>query len=297
MNTSRSDYIPEALSLRMLARDAFVETVAHMPLRLKLWMYKNCGRYLLGILFRLETRRIVVVRAGPTRFRHRMRLCWQADTGWVLGTYEPYVLRTLQQFLKEGDCCMDVGANLGYFTSIMAHLVGNTGEVIAFEPLPNNIRVLEENVALEGLNNVKIEPKAVGDSNATAPLLVQGDTDFTGTASIAEVYNWGGERTTVPVQVVTLDRYVAGLRKSPSLLKMDVEGAELHALRGAEALLSSIRPILLIEIHGWGSARSDDVVRLLDQHRYVVQILGCRNREAFCLALPRPLTTGQERAE
>jgi FkbM family methyltransferase len=217
-----------------------------------------------------------------------MRLAWQADTGWVLGTYEPHVLRALQQYLKPGDCCMDVGANLGYFTSVMAHLVSDKGEVIAFEPLPNNIKVLEENIALEGLTNVRIEPKAVGDSIGTVSLVIQGDTDFTGTASLTEFYDWGGQRTTVSVPVVTLDSYVAGLRKGPSLLKIDVEGAELLALRGAKTLLSIIRPIILIEIHGWGSSQSNEVVGLLTQHRYEIEILGCRNREAFCLALPGP---------
>jgi FkbM family methyltransferase len=272
--------------LKTLLRDGVVEAIAGLPLKLRLWLYRHCTRLVLGILFRLESRRIVVVRAGPTPYRHRMHLSWQADTGWVLGVYEPHVVQALERFLKRGDCCMDVGANLGYFTSVMSNLVGEEGEVIAFEPLPANIKVLEENIALEGLTNVRIEAKAVGDSIGTASLLIQGDTDFTGTASLAEVYDWGGERTNVSVQVVTLDSYVAGLRKAPSLLKMDVEGAELMALQGANTLLSTRRPILLIEIHGWGSPLSDEVVGLLKKHQYDVEILGLRNRESFCLAQP-----------
>lgn len=272
--------------LRTFARDAVVECFAHLPLRMKLWFYRNFGRLLLGTLFRLEGRRIVVVRAGPTGHRHRMRLCWQADTGWVLGTYEPHVLQSLQKYLKKGDCCMDLGANLGYFTSVMAHLVGERGDVIAFEPLPNNVQVLEENIAREGLTNVKIEPKAVGGSHGAAALLIQGDTDFTGTASLHQVYDWGGERTTISVPVVTLDCYLQDLRKIPSLLKIDVEGAELQVLRGAKTLLSRFHPILLIEIHGWGSPEGDEIVGVLRQYHYDVEILGRRNREAFCLAIP-----------
>ncbi len=275
----------EAFSLRILLRDAVVESFALLPLRLKLWLYANCKRLLLGMLFRLEKRRIVVVRAGPSRYRHPMYLSWQADTGWVLGIYEPHLLQTLKQHLKQGDCCMDIGANLGYFTSVMSHLVGDDGEVIAFEPLPNNVKVLEQNIALEGLENVKIEPKAVSDSVGTACLVIQGDIDFTGTASLTEVYDWGGERAEVPVPVITLDSYVAELSKRPSLLKIDVEGAELQALRGAKNVLSTARPILLIEIHGWGSPQSGELVDLLEERGYEIKILGRRNREAFCLAI------------
>jgi FkbM family methyltransferase len=274
------------LTTKTLLRDGISESIALLPLGVKLWIYRNCTRRLLGVLFRLESRRTVVVRAGPTGYRHRMHLRWQADTGWVLGVYEPHVVRALRKYLRRGDCCMDVGANLGYFTSVMANLVGKKGEVIAFEPLPANIKVLGENVLLEGLANVRIEPKAVGNAIGTASLLIQGDTDFTGTASLAEVYDWGGERTNIEVPVVTLDSYITGNRSSPSLLKMDVEGAELMALQGAHTLLSKHRPILLIEIHGWGSPLGEDVVGLLKNYRYEVEILGLRNREAFCLALP-----------
>lgn len=282
------------MTLQTVLRDGVAESFALLPLRVKLWLYRNCTSLILGVLFRLEKRRTVVARAGPTRYRHRMHLAWQADTGWVLGTYEPHVVQALERYVKPGDCCMDIGANLGYFTSVMAHLVGDKGEVVAFEPLPDNIKVLEENIALEGLTNVRIEPKAVGDSIGTASLLIQGDTDFTGTASLTEFYDWGGKRTTVSVPVVTLDSYVAGLRKSPSVIKMDVEGAELLALRGARDLLSSLRPILLIEIHGWGSLQSNEVVGLLKGHQYEIEVLGCRNREAFCLALPNSRSKGGE---
>jgi len=274
------------LTLKTILRDGIAEAISLLPIKVKLWLYRKYDRPLLGVLFRLEKRRIVVARAGPTPYRHRMRLAWQADTGWVLGTYEPHVVEALERYLNAGDCCMDVGANLGYFTSVMANLVGQKGEVIAFEPLPNNVTVLEENIALEGLKNVRIEPIAVGDSIGSASLLIQGDTDFTGTASLAEVYDWGGERTNITVSVVTLDSYVAGLQKNPSLLKMDVEGAEFLALKGAKTLLSTVRPVLLIEIHGWGTPRGHQVVELLKEYGYTVQILGLRNRESFCLALP-----------
>ncbi len=274
------------MTLKTLVRDGIAESIALLPLKVKLWLYRDCTRLLLGVMFRLEGRRVVVARAGPTPYRHRMRLAWQAHTGWVLGVYESDVVKALKRYLKAGDCCMDVGANLGYFTSVMANLVGKEGLVIAFEPLPANVKVLEENIALEGLTNVRIEPKAVGDSMGTARLMIQGDTDFTGTASLTEFYEWYGEKTDVSVPVVTLDGHIAGLPKNPSLLKMDVEGAELMALQGARSLLSTIRPILLIEIHGWGTPQSDEVIKLLTEHRYQIEILGLRNRESFCLALP-----------
>jgi len=274
------------LRLKELLRDVVTEAIAFLPLRLKLWLYEHATRLVLGVMFRLESGGIVVTRAGPTPYRHRMRLAWQAHMGYVLGVYEPHVVHVLVRHLKQGDCCMDVGANLGYFTSVMSHRVGTEGEVIAFEPLPQNVQVLQENIALEGLTNVRVEAKAVGDSNETSSLLIQGDKEFTGTPSLTAFYSWSGERSSIPVEVVTLDEYLAGMRKAPALLKIDVEGAELLVLRGATTLLSSVRPTLLIEVHGWGSPQSEEVIGLIKQHHYEVEILGLRNREAFCLASP-----------
>jgi hypothetical protein len=62
-----------------------------------------------GGLFRLEKNRIVVTGAGPAGQRYRMRLSWQAHTECVLGMYEPNVIRALQEHLRVGDTCLDVG--------------------------------------------------------------------------------------------------------------------------------------------------------------------------------------------
>src|SRR5262245_36111858 len=67
--------------------------------------------------------------------------CW-------LGTYEMDLQRLIVSSLKPGDVFYDVGANVGFFSLLAASLVGSRGTVIAFEPLPRNIALLQQNLAL-----------------------------------------------------------------------------------------------------------------------------------------------------
>ena len=85
---------------------------------------------------------------------------------YVEKPYEPLVAQALCRLLQPGWVCVDVGAHLGYFTLLLAHLVGEAGHVFAFEAHPENVRWLQENVDLNTLTGrVTVENLAVSDSS------------------------------------------------------------------------------------------------------------------------------------
>jgi FkbM family methyltransferase len=234
-----------------------VECLALQPAQLKQWEYRHLHRYLLAGLFRLEKDRVVVTGAGPAGQRYRMRLSWQGHTECVLGIYEPNVIRALQQYLRPGDICFDVGSHVGYMTILMAHLVGPSGRVAAFEPVPETFAALRENVRLNGLENVQTECTAVGEQEGTICLYCDSTQELSWTPSVAAYSAGGGDLKRISAPVLTLDDYARTSGLLPAVVKIDVEGAELAVLRGARQVLREIRPRI------GASRRGDQAARFL----------------------------------
>ena len=288
MNLAKQPDSKERSDWRTALRDLTVECLALQPLRMKVWEYRRLQRYLLGVLFRLEKDRIVVTRAGPAGQRFRMRLSWQAHTSCVLGIYEPEVIRALQDHIRVGDTCLDVGGHVGYLTIIMARLVGPTGRVVAFEPVSETFEALQENVGLNSLENVGLECTAVGENEGTITLFCDAAQTLSWTPSVLAYRVPGELHKSLSVPVLSLDRYLEKTGLRPNLVKIDVEGAELAVLRGARRMLLESRPVVLVEIHDGGTQHRAEVLQLLQACGYAVNELGARERETFCVAVPCP---------
>ena len=165
--------------------------------------------------------------------------------GYWVGTYELPLQEAIWRLLKPGDVFYDVGANAGFFSLIAARAVGPTGRVVAFEPEPSNAACIAEQLRLNELPQCHVVQKAVGDKSSTM-IFRRGDDSSTGRL-IAE-----GERlpADIAVPVITLDGFAGEGNEIPDLVKIDVEGAEVEVLQGAQRLLRSpAPPKLLIEIH------------------------------------------------
>jgi FkbM family methyltransferase len=255
---------------------------------MKLWEYRHLQRYLLGGLFRLENDRIVVTGAGPAGRRYRMRLSWQAHTECVLGIYEPRVITALQEHLRVGDTCFDVGGHVGYLTILMALLVGPRGRVVTFEPVPETFEALRENIRLNDLENVTLECTAVGEQEGAISLYCDADQELSWTPSVSAYGVPGNHQKKICVPVLSLDGYLENTALRPNVVKIDVEGEELSVLRGARRMLFEARPMVLVEIHDRGAGHRTEVMQFLDSCGYAANIIGTRQREAFCVAIPRP---------
>jgi FkbM family methyltransferase len=148
------------------------------------------------------------------------------------GAYEPYECRLLESLVVPGTTVIDVGANIGLYTLRFARAAGDTGRVYAFEPEPENLRLLAHNLRTNGCGNVTVVPKAVAARTGTARLFLSADN-----LGDHRLVDPGDGRPSMPVPTVALDDWFAGHAGPIALVKMDIQGAEIQALAGMGALL------------------------------------------------------------
>ncbi len=159
-----------------------------------------------------------------------------------------YQVRFLAELVKAGDYCLDIGANLGYFSVPLSHLAGETGKVWAVEPVPLFRKVLAGNVQWFGKGNVEIVPFALGDTD--------GATVQMATPTVAGVVRHGRTQIVTEEDASAAIRHEVQMRKPSTLfadlprldfVKCDVEGYELHIVPHLLPLFEKFRPILEIE--------------------------------------------------
>lgn len=155
---------------------------------------------------------------------------------------EPQVEAAIRANVKHGDVVADVGAHHGTITTLLLELVGDDGEVIAVEAHPDTAAALRAR-----LPKASVTWGAVTDRD--------GETEiYPGRANRSAEWNVDdsfGSGTGITVPTLSLDTLFRG-RRPPSLIKMDIEGAEALALRGARSLIASARPKFIIEFHDEG---------------------------------------------
>ena len=161
------------------------------------------------------------------------------------GWYEEKESRFLLKILEHGMVMIDAGANIGYYSMMVAaRSVGS--QVFAFEPSSANANRLRKNIQLNNCTNVTVVPLALGNNNAVTTLY-QSAVDNSGMTSLIPPENANG--TTEPVQVIRLDDWAATNKLlTLDLIKIDIEGFELFALEGMADILTKFLPMLLIEI-------------------------------------------------
>lgn len=190
---------------------------------------------------------------------------------WMLffyGTYEPFIQKLIRQFVQAGDVCIDVGANIGIHAATMARATGRTGQVIAFEPHPQLVPRLEENMLLNHFDWVTVEPRALSDQQGTATLYsFDGRDSNQGTSTLCKGLN--GSSKTFSVDMVTLDDYCQQQKiKRIDFIKIDVEGHELAVIAGAQQTIHQLRPTILFEHNRQLPEDTHTIMDTLSQQSY-----------------------------
>jgi FkbM family methyltransferase len=190
------------------------------------------------------------------------------------GQYEQDEIRFVRGRLSPGDCAIDVGAHIGFFTMQMAAAVGPLGRVYAFEPLDTNADLLERSITENGFGDrVRVQRAAVGAAAGTATLTFPVETLNSGGAYLLRDGSAplvGNLKKEVPlVALDTLD-----VRRPVRFIKMDVEGAEPQVLRGAQRILKEDKPVILSEFHPTQLERASGVTA--DQFLSQIAALGYR---------------------
>jgi FkbM family methyltransferase len=189
--------------------------------------------------------------------------------GYLLGTWQPSIQAALGILIREGATFYDVGANVGFFSVIGARLAGPAGKVVCFEPVPDNFRQIRHNAMLNGFSNIEVVETALGSVNGERPFWTSAEPTWGKLASTAKVPDkLTGE---IKVAVKRLDGILASTDlRSPQVIKIDVEGAEVDVLSGALETLRACRPRLLIELHGTNA----EVANFLSELDYKALTLG-----------------------
>lgn len=180
--------------------------------------------------------------------------------GYWIGHYELSMQQALARELKPADTFFDVGANAGFFTLIAARIIGPHGQCVAFDPSPENCASIREQMQLNGFQNCTVLQEAIADCEGTAA--------FSFATPGSAMGHLGASRPGechLKVQTMSLDGAAKRFGR-PNFVKMDIEGAEIQAMRGARQMLRDVRPIWLIELHGAECQRS--VQRVLREANY-----------------------------
>lgn len=193
----------------------------------------------------------------------------------------PALAPILEAFLGPSDCFYDVGANIGIYALWAARLVGPTGEVHAFEPVPATAELLASFATENAADNVKVFRIAVGESEGVASL-----ETVPGASGLTRVRATGD----VSAAMTTLDAHACSHRP-PRLIKIDVEGYEAAVLAGARELLAEHRPAVVCELIEGNLAQSgasaQDVHAELARSGYRIHHLTSRGLRPWEATSPR----------
>lgn len=163
---------------------------------------------------------------------------------------EPDVCHVIEQIVRPGWVCADVGANIGLITRLLAQLVGPQGQVVSFEAHPQNALLLSKNMTFSGYETrVKVENLAVSDGSIERLWLFPGRSRNSAEWNIVG-RDVQGNITSGELEVgaTSLDAYFPPNSRL-DFVKIDVEGAGLLVLTGMRRLLNSTRPMVLMEFH------------------------------------------------
>ena len=162
------------------------------------------------------------------------------------GHYEQELGALIKKILKPGDIFLDIGANIGYF-SLLAAKHEPTARIISFEPVSTVFKMLEENISRNDAKNVEALNAGVGEKKEEREIYLSGE-DNIGMSSFQKPGNYSGK--TERVKVITVDEWFksSGLAKV-DLIKLDVEGSELAAVKGMTMTLQNFKPPVIIEIN------------------------------------------------
>lgn len=230
------------------------------------------------LAIRPEEGLLVAETVGWTCFRERL--------------WDPHVEACIRTILRPGQTAIDVGANVGYFTAVMAQCVGPAGRVWSFEPVPETFELLELCKSLNDYTHVTPIMVALGAANGSTEITY--DRRHSGIATMHPDQVAGD---TQRVELRSLDTLVSAgeVGRRPDLIKVDVEGHELDVLRGARETIVEASPTIVFELNertarvaGWTLAELAELLLSLgDYSFFLIDDDGTHPLDPFSFRLER----------
>ena len=199
---------------------------------------------------------------------------------FLTGIYEVELAKKMQEYLKEGDIVLDIGANVGAHSLPLAKMVGETGHVFAFEPTDFAFDKLKKNLEINPnlKNRVTASKVFLNDAESEIPKSVSASWSIKASISSHErnQLDMGLGMTIENANIMTLDEFIETFNITKlDAIKIDVDGHEVQVLKGAEKTLSALSPVIFIEfspIHYEGQQSTFiEQVELLTKHGYVFE--------------------------
>ncbi len=238
---------------------------------------------------------IVTINSGGLK-GYKMALNLQVEKSYWFGVWETKLQRLFHETVKEGMVVYDVGAHIGFFSLLFSKYCSAKGRVFSFEPDGDIFLRLTQNIRLNNAENITAVNVAIADKNGVA-FFDKSDIDSMGKLIPKEET---GSKKVIEVATQTLDSFVyAEKHPLPSLVKIDVEGAEGKVLAGAERILKEARPLVFCEVHNYQVAQ--EVSRILARNNYALfnidrdfaRIEDFTGYYGICHVLAKPIETIQ----
>ena len=160
----------------------------------------------------------------------------------ALGKYEPYESQLILREVKEGDVVIDIGANIGYYSILLADKVGVNGKVYAFEPNKICFEILKKNVEKSGLNNVVLVNKAVSDKKGINKLFISEEN-----YGDHKLFKDKKNRINKVIKTVKLDDFFKNREEKINFIKIDSQGWEPAIIEGSKKIIKRDRPTIFFE--------------------------------------------------
>lgn len=202
-------------------------------------LIKNIAKKILYFINKIYRSRIVIKEINGVKYKLDLRE--YIDYSIYTDSFEKETTNIMKVLVKPDMTVLDIGANIGYYTFILADL---STQVIAFEPTNFAFDKLRENLSLNNFNNIIIEKKGLSDKKETKEVELCSSWpvfDREGTHPIHK-----GKLVKSVIDLITLDEYLKG--KKIDFIKLDVDGYELKVLKGAVDTLEKYKPPIITEI-------------------------------------------------
>ena len=210
-----------------------------------------------------------------------------ASAALYCGLYDYDEMNFLLRFLQNGDSFLDIGANIGIYTLLAARQTP-AGQIYSVEALPKNAVRLKENLSLNQFNNVTVYEVAASSHQGHVTLNLA-DGDSTPSISVTTAKTKKLDRPSLQVSTDTLNNLIVDSVEHLTLAKMDIEGAELLALKGATLLLQQHRPMVwILEINSQiqnFDYTAEDLVDFLDSYDYGLYKYSADNNQVSPISL------------
>lgn len=209
----------------------------------------------------------VSLKAGNNLFKMNLRMPGLIENAiFIRGGWETGLAKQMASFIKEGSTFLDIGANIGYHTLYMASTFPDI-QCIAFEPNPNVLEELKENIKVNGYKNISVYDYAVGDSCESIEFYMTGEASLNRGVSAVNLPKYGSGLKKETVNMVALDQFLEEkFKENTSVLKIDAQGYEYQVIRGSLDLIGKSKPVIFLEFHDESEKTPLEIFSLIPEY-------------------------------